>query len=95
MRIPFHMKIMRISCENVTHVYNAKKIYNFHVKSMRLSIHLRTYYIFHGIIMRTLFEQEHNQLNNATFLINNHCKSDGDGEERTDLHLATFHSTVA
>ena len=29
------MKIMRISCEKVIHVYSAKKIYNFHAKIMR------------------------------------------------------------
>ena len=43
MRLPFPMKIMRISCEKVIHVYHAKKIYIVHVKIMRLSCDFRTY----------------------------------------------------
>ena len=53
------MKIMRISCEKVMHVYHVKKIYNVHVKIMRLSYDFRIYKIllyiscdYHVIIMR-------------------------------------------
>lgn len=37
------MKIMRVSCKTVIHVYTAKIIYNLYVKIMRLTCDFHTY----------------------------------------------------